>query len=254
MIWLMRASQFCVACCVPVALVHLGLGLLLSPSWLSFTYTRADFPSDPYGFSVDDRLRYGTLALAFIRENQPVAQLAAQTLDGAHCFPPQSDVCPLYTPRELQHLVDVQQLAQAIRNIGSLTLGLLGLSVLALIAMRAQRRLWHALVAAALGSIIAVFTVLFVALVAWDTFFDTFHALFFEDGTWRFFYSDTLIRLYPERFWFDSALAFGGFLVFASLTLLFISLHASKSSVLKTGLDSLRFAFHFFKQEKRHVD
>jgi uncharacterized membrane protein len=28
-----------------------------------------------------------------------------------------------------------------------------------------------------------------------------FHQVFFDAGTWTFAYSDTLIRLFPERFW-----------------------------------------------------
>jgi integral membrane protein (TIGR01906 family) len=31
-----------------------------------------------------------------------------------------------------------------------------------------------------------------------------FHRIFFEGDTWLFRYSDTLIRLFPERFWRDA--------------------------------------------------
>jgi integral membrane protein (TIGR01906 family) len=31
-----------------------------------------------------------------------------------------------------------------------------------------------------------------------------FHRIFFEGDTWLFQYSDTLIRLFPERFWRDA--------------------------------------------------
>jgi uncharacterized membrane protein len=30
--------------------------------------------------------------------------------------------------------------------------------------------------------------------------------MFFEAGTWQFYNSDTLIRLYPQQFWFDASL------------------------------------------------
>jgi integral membrane protein (TIGR01906 family) len=39
----------------------------------------------------------------------------------------------------------------------------------------------------------------------WD-FFSGFHGLFFQADSWLFSYSDTLIRLYPLRFWQDSLL------------------------------------------------
>ena len=48
-----------------------------------------------------------------------------------------------------------------------------------------------------------------------DRFFVAFHGLFFEGNTWLFLFSDTLIRLFPIRFWQDAflwaaAIALGG--------------------------------------------
>ena len=37
--------------------------------------------------------------------------------------------------------------------------------------------------------------------VAWETFFVGLHGVFFAPDTWRFYYTDTLIRLFPEPFW-----------------------------------------------------
>ena len=41
--------------------------------------------------------------------------------------------------------------------------------------------------------------------VFWS-FFAGFHSLFFEGDSWLFLYSDTLIRLFPIRFWQDAFL------------------------------------------------
>jgi hypothetical protein len=41
--------------------------------------------------------------------------------------------------------------------------------------------------------------------VFWN-FFTGFHTLFFEGDSWMFLYSDTLIRLFPIRFWQDAFL------------------------------------------------
>ena len=48
-----------------------------------------------------------------------------------------------------------------------------------------------------------------LALTAWDGAFYRFHQIFFSEGTWRFAFSDTLIRLYPEQLFVDAALAIG---------------------------------------------
>ena len=45
--------------------------------------------------------------------------------------------------------------------------------------------------------------------IAFGVIFVLFHNIFFESGTWTFFYSDTLIRLFPERFWRDTFIAIG---------------------------------------------
>jgi len=45
-----------------------------------------------------------------------------------------------------------------------------------------------------------------LAVVAWQVWFVAFHRVFFAAGTWTFEYTDTLIRHFPERFWFDAAL------------------------------------------------
>ena len=42
-----------------------------------------------------------------------------------------------------------------------------------------------------------------LVLLSFGVFFVAFHNVFFESGTWVFEYSDTLIRLFPERFWRD---------------------------------------------------
>jgi integral membrane protein (TIGR01906 family) len=44
---------------------------------------------------------------------------------------------------------------------------------------------------------------------SFDAFFTWFHSLFFVGNTWQFFYSDTLIRLFPMRFWSDAFLYAG---------------------------------------------
>lgn len=73
-----------------------------------------------------------------------------------------------------------------------------------------------------------VAAIIVVALVNWDFFFTGFHKLFFEGGTWYFLYSDTLIRLFPEQFWFDAALTIGAVTVAGAVTTLVALLLAGR--------------------------
>jgi integral membrane protein (TIGR01906 family) len=48
-----------------------------------------------------------------------------------------------------------------------------------------------------------------LVLTGFDSFFTTFHRIFFSGDTWLFNYTDTLIRMYPVQFWFDAATVIG---------------------------------------------
>jgi integral membrane protein (TIGR01906 family) len=60
---------------------------------------------------------------------------------------------------------------------------------------------------------------LFLVLLSFRFIFVAFHNIFFASGTWTFNYSDTLIRLFPERFWFDVFIAVGGVTLLGGLAL-----------------------------------
>jgi integral membrane protein (TIGR01906 family) len=51
--------------------------------------------------------------------------------------------------------------------------------------------------------------ILVAVLIAFSVFFVFFHEIFFDPGTWVFRFSDTLIRLFPQRFWRDTFIAIG---------------------------------------------
>ncbi|HLF91577.1 MAG TPA: DUF1461 domain-containing protein [Anaerolineales bacterium] len=59
-----------------------------------------------------------------------------------------------------------------------------------------------------LGSVRLLLTLVIglLAVVAWQAWFVAFHEVFFAPGSWTFNYTHTLIRLFPEKFWFDAAL------------------------------------------------
>lgn len=60
--------------------------------------------------------------------------------------------------------------------------------------------------------------------VAFEPAFLAFHALFFPAGTFLFAPGSNLIRLFPEGFWFDAALAAGATIILAALVVTGIGL------------------------------
>lgn len=196
----------------PVLLVLIGVRLVMTPLFLSFEYQRAGFPADFYGFTTEDRLQYAPYALDYLLNGEDIDYLGNLT------FP---DGTPLYNERELRHMHDVKIVTQAAFGL-ALILGAAALAATAYLARRRDLRpvLAGSLLAGALLTLGIIAGIVAIAVANWDFFFSRFHQIFFEGDTWTFAYSDTLIRLFPEQFWFDAALAIGLLTVLGSLVAL----------------------------------
>ncbi|MCS6870883.1 MAG: TIGR01906 family membrane protein [Anaerolineae bacterium] len=209
-----RLTSVIIALLTPILLVLIGIRLLLSEPYLAIAYRLPNFPDDPFGFTLEDRLRYAPYAVQFLLNGAPPSFLADLT------FP---DGTPLYNAREVQHMVDVQRVTQAAMLALTLLSAFAALSALILVRSTSGRQaLRRGLRYGALLTWLLLAALVAYILLDWDHFFDSFHSLFFAEGTWRFLMSDTLIRLFPIRFWQDAALILGAFCAFGAL-LIFVA-------------------------------
>lgn len=220
--WLLR---FYVMLMVPFLLVVGGSRLVMSPAFLIFEYNHLPERSYSYevGMSREGRIEYGPYGVLYIINNEPISYLAELELPGDLCFPQSTEPCVAFNEGELKHMEDVQVVAQGLFTAGFwnalIVLGV-GLVLWWGVGLQALRL---GLMQGALLTLGLIFTGVLLAVTAWDFFFTQFHNVFFEPGTWRFYYSDTLIRLYPERFWFEASLVLGGLTVLGALVILGIS-------------------------------
>lgn len=192
---------------MPLLLALIGIRLVMTPAFLQLEYNRVGFPADSYGFSTTDRLTYAPYALNYLLNGEDISYLAElQFAEGA----------PLFNVRELQHMRDVKAVTQA-AFLGATFAGIVALMSALLLYRTDKRMLWLSLRGGGLLTLSLIVAIVVVIVVSWDTFFTTFHSLLFESGTWQFAYSDTLIRLFPEQFWFDAALTIGGLTVVSAL-------------------------------------
>lgn len=118
---------------------------------------------------------------------------------------------PLYNDAEISHMIDVKNVVDALGRawLASAVLVVGGL----LLLLWQRRHRWLAARALFHGGIATTAVLLFVGLfilLVWDVFFVQFHELLFLPGTWTFNYSDSLIRLFPEMFWFDIGVLISG--------------------------------------------
>ncbi len=186
---------------MPIFLLLTAARLVINVWYLQYEYGKPDFPRDEYGFTQQQRLELATESIRFLQSPAPpevaVKILADQQLPLFNRS--------LFTSDELSHMVDVKRFTDVLWRVHFVAgLIVLGGLVLLLAIPRTRRDGYRALFwSGAFTTGLLVFLALFV-LLSWRMFFVMFHELFFPPGTWTFDFSSSLIRLYPDRFWFDA--------------------------------------------------
>ena len=196
--------SYLVSFLIPIALIGTALRILLSPVFINIEYRMPYFPADEYGFTQQDRLKWAPFALTYLVNSSDISYLGDLKFE---------DGTSLYNERELSHMADVKNVV-----LGALRAWYLSLVILALLAYLAYRQkwtpdyinglrrggMWMIGLATALGLIAGV------GILAdpnvFEQFFIFFHSIFFNGNSWLFEFSDTLIRLFPIRFWEDAFL------------------------------------------------
>ncbi len=219
--WVLR---FFIMLMIPFLLAIGSARLVMTPAFLNFEYQRPNFSMDNYGMTVEDRMIYGPYGVRYIVNNEPVEYLADLELPATLCYPESERACNAFNSLEVSHMEDVQTVAQGLFLAGIIGTIATLISSFALVWGNGFHSLRLALLQGSTLTIGLIIAVVLLAVTAWDTFFGGFHSIFFDDGTWQFYYSDTLIRLYPEQFWFDASLLVGGLTVIGAFIILGIAL------------------------------
>ena len=188
-----------------------SMRLLMTPAYLFLEYQRPGFPADEYGFTTQDRLEYGPLGVDYLTGYHPIAFLE-RMLPGDRCSPQRDRPCAMFDEFELSHMHDVQDVVQPMFQLGLIVL-LAAVIICGALLYQSRLVLYRALRNASIAIVASVITLAVIAVTAWRFFFTTLHQLFFAEGTWQFAFSDTLIRLYPQQFWFDSVIVLGGLII-----------------------------------------
>lgn len=198
--WLLWTLRLLVIVSIPPLLVLTSVRLVATEAFLRFEYHRPGFPADRYGFTLADRLEYGPYGVRYLHNNDDISYLGNLEYDGQ----------PLFRAKELQHMEDVKVVSRAAFRVHTVW-GLVFVVMIAVLAWQpsGRRCLREAISGGGVLTLSLIITLLVFAFASWDFFFDSFHGIFFEGDSWLFYNSDSLIRLYPEQFWFDAALTIG---------------------------------------------
>lgn len=210
----------------------LGLGVVLlvianAERYVRYEYGKANFTPDLDRYNEAERAMLGLqpftrqerealalVAVAYLQRPEPAEEviylLEEQRLPGADR--------PLYNEAEIGHMIDVKNVVDSLRLVWWVTAAIV-VAGLILLLWRPQRR-WLAARTLFHGGLATTAVLLFIALfilLVWDVFFVQFHELLFPPGSWTFNYSDSLIRLFPEMFWFDFGVLVSGLALAAGL-------------------------------------
>jgi len=189
--WL-TAARWLLQVLIPVVLVLTSVRLLLTRGFIRLEYSLPGFPEDRYGFTQTDRLQQAPIALAYLLNDAGIDFLGDLRFE---------DGTPVYNDRELSHMIDVKMVVR-----GALRIWWIG----ALLALGLGLLIWRYAGGSALGASLEagskitlglMLAIVLGLVLAFSVLFVGFHQVFFDPNTWTFLFSDTLIRLFPERFW-----------------------------------------------------
>ena len=200
-----RLIQYLLVLALPVFLLVADVRIATGHWFVHWEYGKASFPPDPYGLSTAERTRLAATCVDYLATDADISLLAGLRLPGGE---------PAFNERELRHMFDVQVVYGHLMTVCIVAALVLAGGMIALLnSGRSRRRAPAALLSSSLLTLGLLGTVGAYMVLSWNEFFTTFHSIFFEGGTWLFDYSDTLIRLFPVRFWMDVATVIVGLLV-----------------------------------------
>ena len=169
--------------------------VVASPVFLWLEYHRPGFPEDQYGMDTEQRMTLGSYGLDYLFNLAPAAYLADLRFPNGN---------PVFTDAEVGHMVDVKQVMLA-TMLGGLIAAIICVVIIVVLYRMRKGAIARSLFAGAVWFTAAMIILGIVAALGWEAFFAGFHQIFFADGTWTFYTTDTLIRLYPGQFWVDAA-------------------------------------------------
>ena len=191
-----KAASSLIAVATGVAIVAIVMPLFLNPLWVAFEQERAQATAWT-GYS-EPQLRSATDAIL------------ADLVLGPPDFDVVVDGQPVLNKRERSHMGNVRGVFMGFFAIAAVLAVVAVIVAARLRAAGGPGRAWGAVRNGALGLIVALGLVGFVAVVAFEALFEIFHQVFFPGGTYTFDpTTERLVQLFPFQFWQETAVAVG---------------------------------------------
>ncbi len=192
----------------PVIFIGIPVRVAFNEWFIDWEYSKKDFPKDIYGMDDEYRKKLAKIGLRAVLSDEGMEEFKKAKLpDGRRAF----------NEREIKHMEDVKNLLSV---FFPLVYASTFISVILLVLIRDRKLIGKTLIVSSLFSLFLVAFAGLFSLINYDLAFELFHNIVFDPYSWRFSYTDTLLRIYPMKFWYDGTifvLSFAGVLTLLSL-------------------------------------
>ena len=196
---------------LPVAILLTNLRIFINPWFPIYEYSRAGFPQDLMGMDNETRSRLAINSVRYLVNNADISYLSQDRDQYGNI---------IYNERELHHMEDVKFVVGRVLGVWKISLVMvIGAFIWLYLKPDTDDIIKQSVEYGSGVIIVCIFCLLVYILINFDSFFTTFHQIFFESGTWTFSYTDMLIRLFPPKFWSDVAIFIAATSLFEGLLL-----------------------------------
>ena len=215
--WFSKISFWLVSILTPFVILMISIRILMTPLFAQIEYRLPGFPEDPFGFTLEDRIRWSEPSIEYLVNSEGIDYLESLRFENGD---------PIFNSSELSHMEDVKAVVTGMRI--ALAAFMVVLLIVTVINIKKGNRklILRAYNIGGWGILGLIGVILILLVISFNQLFTWFHQIFFESGTWRFYTSDTLIRLFPMRFWRDAFIFVGSLsILFGIITILAIRKH-----------------------------
>lgn len=194
--------QWVITLLTPFVLILSSLYVFMTPQFIQWQYAQPDFPPADL-FTLDARAYNAIETVLYVRGERTERQLRD---------------LGVYNAREIKHLIDVYNVARPMFLLNPLFIFVMLVAFVLLWRNPATRRnAGSALFFGGVFTFVLVGAIGLFAVFAFDSFFVSFHRVFFEGDTWLFNYTDSLIQFYPVLFWMKAAYGIALFVLLGAI-------------------------------------
>jgi integral membrane protein (TIGR01906 family) len=175
----------------PLWIIGISTRIVFNPWFIDFEYSKKDFPKDRWGLDDGYRKFLAKLGLEAVLSKEGLEEFAKAKLpDGRKAF----------RKKEIDHMKDVNKFLKFFFPVSYLSF------LVWSVGFFLSKKKSSYLIFSGIWTMVFILTSGLLIVSFYDKVFAFFHDTVFGEFTWRFRDNDTLLRIYPMKFWYDGTI------------------------------------------------